>query len=662
MNLSLYLSRITLSIALGLSFFFLYSQSPLDSVKNIIHSSTFPDSLRADNAIRLSDFYIGRDQDSAIYYQNTAKGILEGSNLEALNLELRQSIISLNINVWELDTLVSEFDKLIIDLEKYGDESKVLSTLITESAMYLNRGMYEEGMVPLSKAHKLADRLGNKKQLAKILYNMAASYSNMSMMEASNEKLLEAYQVFMEVDNEPFALVSLNAVANNYNNIDQRDSARHYINLVLEKADSIKYTKLSIGARNTMGAILLSEKEYGKAKDYFTEAYDIAVANANPLTIGNCECNLGRVNYHLENYTEALKNLNSAYSKEVFKKNNLANHFCLKEMALVNKALGNHKQAGIYFEQYVQYQDTVLIKENKTVIAELNQKYEISKKEAALKEQEITIEKTKSQRNVLRTGLALSLLLGTSVIWGIIGRMRRNKKINMQEKKLQKEKISTLEKEKQLLSMSSILEGQEKERIRIAKDLHDGLGGLLTTAKAHFGKIQSEIEKIETLNIFNSANSMIDKAHDEVRRISHNLMPADLRAGGLPIAVRQLVHEMKTVHETPTELELIGFENLRIEENLEMTIYRIIQELLNNIVKYADASHVLIQLSKYESDIQVLVEDDGKGFDIGGAMKSNGLGIQSIITRVDQQKGEIDINTSPGNGTSVSMNFPIPQK
>ena len=208
--------------------------------------------------------------------------------------------------------------------------------------------------------------------------------------------------------------------------------------------------------------------------------------------------------------------------------------------------------------------------------------------------------------------------------------------------------------------MSSLLEGQENERIRIAKDLHDGLGGLLTTVKAHFGKIQSEIEKVENIDIYNTANLMIDKAHDEVRRISHGLMPADLRAGGLPVAVRQLVHELKTVHEMATDFELVGFNGSRLDEKVELASYRIIQELINNLLKYAEAEKVFIQLSKFENEIQIIVEDDGVGFDYEAELKSGkGMGLKSIMSRVTQLNGEMDAVTGKSKGTSVTVNIPL---
>jgi len=152
---------------------------------------------------------------------------------------------------------------------------------------------------------------------------------------------------------------------------------------------------------------------------------------------------------------------------------------------------------------------------------------------------------------------------------------------------------------------------------------------------------------------------MIDKAYDEVRRISHNLMPSDLRAGGLPAAVRQLVHELRTVHEIKTEFELIGFADERLDEKIELSVYRMTQELINNLLKHASASKVFIQISKFEDEVQLVVEDDGKGFNYNDSLLSSGLGLKSILSRVEQLSGQMDVVTAESRGTSVTINIPI---
>jgi len=633
------------------------SQPGLDSIKSMVTDLQYSDSLRADKAGRLGDYYMGRNVDSARHYNQIAIEIATPTEHEELVLNLKLGRIDINRFDWSLDTMDQLYTSLLVEAKEKNYNEILLSGLISHSALFMNKGRSEEGIELLLDAIPIAEELEDYSQLGKTQFNIGAAYSNMGMNEMAIEKLRNAHQSFTTANQIEFSLFTLNSIANCYNNLEQLDSAYQYLDIVLPKVDSLDYTRLQVGARTTYGAMLLSEEKYEEAKAMFDESLPFAEKMGNEMTLGNCRCNLGRANYYLGNYKEALEHLEKAYSYPNFSDNLVATQFCLKEMAMTQNKLGNHKLAAEYFEQYVQYQDTVLIKENKLVVAGLEEKYETSKKDAEIRAQESEINQKTYQRNLLFGGLGLSVLLGSSFIWGLISRRNRDKKITDQEKDLQTQKIQTLEQEKKLLSMSSLLEGQENERIRIAKDLHDGLGGLLTTVKAHFGKIQSEIEKVENLDIYQTANQMIDKAYDEVRRISHNLMPADLRAGGLPVALRQLVHELKTVHETPTDFELIGFGNQRLTEKLELSVYRISQELINNIVKYADATKVFIQLSKFEDEIQIVVEDDGIGFDYEKAVTASGLGLKSILSRVEQLGGNMDIESSTGKGTSVTINL-----
>ncbi len=633
-------------------------QGALDSIKSMVTDLQLSDSLRADKANRLSAYYMGRNVDSARHYNNTALEIATETGEEELVLNIRLGKIDINRFDWSLDTMNMLYESLLGEAREKNYKELLLSGLISHSALFMNKGRSEEGINILLEAVTIAEELEDFSQLGKTQFNIGAAYSNMGMDDLAIEKLHDANRSFIKDGQTEFSLFTLNSIANCFNNLDQQDSAYHYLNIVLPRVDSLDYTRLQVGARATYGAMLLSEKKYQEAKKMFEESLPIAEKMGNEMTIGNCRCNLGRADFYLGNYEEALAHLEKAYSYSIFSDNLIANHYCLKEMAMTQQKLGNHEVANDFFAKYVDYQDTVLIKENKLVVTELEEKYQSTKKEAEIQKQEAEISQKTYQRNVLFGGLGLSLLLGGSFIWGLFSRNRRDKKIAHQAQDLQTQKIKTLEKEKKLLSMSSLLEGQENERIRIAKDLHDGLGGLLTTVKAHFGKIQSEIAKVESLDIYQTANKMIDKAHDEVRRISHNLMPADLRAGGLPVAVRQLVHELRTVHETKTEFELIGFNDERLPEKVELATYRIIQELINNMVKYAEADQAFIQLSKFQAEIQIVVEDDGQGYDYEEALMSDGLGLKSIQSRVDQLGGHMDVESTLGKGTSVTINVP----
>lgn len=222
-------------------------------------------------------------------------------------------------------------------------------------------------------------------------------------------------------------------------------------------------------------------------------------------------------------------------------------------------------------------------------------------------------------------------------------------------KALQSQKIAQLEKENEVANMYSMIEGQEAERKRVAKDLHDGLGSLLSTIKAHFSNLSGEIVNQDKQQVYHRTNEMIDAASDEVRRISHNLMPGALWLGGLKVAIEQLGYELNDSNVFEVHVEIIGC-NEDMDEGQEVFLYRIVQEALNNIVKHADASKVLIQLSETQHEYHLLVEDDGKGFDVSKAHA--GLGLNSIRSRVDHLHGTLDVDSRKNIGTTLTVHLP----
>lgn len=319
---------------------------------------------------------------------------------------------------------------------------------------------------------------------------------------------------------------------------------------------------------------------------------------------------------------------------------------------LAESKLDNPNKAIATVQEYNHLKDSLVEMNNSKHINELNIKYESAKKDAQLAEVAINVNKRTSQRNYAFLFSGLLLTLGY-YFW----RRSRYKQMEIETKnKLQAERITNLENEKKILSLASTLEGQEAERKRIAQDLHDGLGGLLSSVRNHFSLIQDEVIKLDKLNIYDRTNSMIDQACTEVRRISHNLMPAGLQLNGLVDTLSQYCHDIETANNLDVQFEHNDLDGIEIDDSKEIFIYRIIQEAITNVTKHADASNLLVQLALYENEITLIIEDDGKGFDSSILME--GIGLKSIQSRVDHLKGHLDINSVLNTGTTITINIP----
>ena len=234
-------------------------------------------------------------------------------------------------------------------------------------------------------------------------------------------------------------------------------------------------------------------------------------------------------------------------------------------------------------------------------------------------------------------------------------RLKDQKTIASQKEAIQHQEIRELQQENKLLALNSMIEGQEAERLRIAKDLHDSLGGLLSTVKAHFGTIQKEIEQLEKLNITEKTNELIDEACIEVRRISHNMMPHALSISGLEGALEDMTESLNE-EGYQTTLEISGLSE-KIKPTKEVMIYRLLQEVISNIRKHAEAKSILIQVLGHQKELNIIIEDDGKGFNYEKALEKGGLGLKSINSRVQFLDGTIHWDSQIGQGTTITINI-----
>lgn len=205
---------------------------------------------------------------------------------------------------------------------------------------------------------------------------------------------------------------------------------------------------------------------------------------------------------------------------------------------------------------------------------------------------------------------------------------------------------------KQLENLQAMVIGEENERKRVAKDLHDGIGVLLTSVKLRLSNFQ---DKVESKKEFQSSLDQIDNACTEVRRISHNMVPASLTKLGLQEAILDLLDNVSASTDIVIE-EALDYKEGAYDESKEVLIYRVVQELINNSLKYADAHKLSVSISKSKQDYLLTYSDDGKGFD-----KSKikfGLGLRSIASRVNILKGKLSYESAPGEGAIFNITIP----
>ncbi|MEP2772349.1 MAG: PAS domain S-box protein [Fulvivirga sp.] len=206
--------------------------------------------------------------------------------------------------------------------------------------------------------------------------------------------------------------------------------------------------------------------------------------------------------------------------------------------------------------------------------------------------------------------------------------------------------------------IQTIIETEDRERQRIARELHDNLGQKLTTASLNFNALKSDVEDDQLKSKILKGIGYLTQAIDDAREISHNLMPRSMEDFGFVLAVESIVNDINRLSKTKFEF----YHNIKteqIDDHIGIHLYRITQELINNALKYANASNVILQFMQYDDVLIWSIEDDGVGFDKTEIMQKQHFGLDSVRHRVQILSGNIEINSQPGRGTSVTIELPM---
>jgi PAS domain S-box-containing protein len=217
------------------------------------------------------------------------------------------------------------------------------------------------------------------------------------------------------------------------------------------------------------------------------------------------------------------------------------------------------------------------------------------------------------------------------------------------------QKFNSEQQAKEIQLLEAVIEGEEKERSRLARELHDGISGMLVAAKLHFNTLKEKVPQLADIPEYQHGLSLLDTAVIQVRQTSHNLMPEVLLENGL---VKALDRYCSTISNDQLRVNFLALNEIeRYSANFELAIYRITQELINNIIKHAKATRVFVQFSQYNNLLSLTIEDNGIGFSEKSA--DNGMGLKSIRKRVAAMKGNMDLHSTIGQGTSICLEFSI---
>ena len=303
---------------------------------------------------------------------------------------------------------------------------------------------------------------------------------------------------------------------------------------------------------------------------------------------------------------------------------------------------------------------------NNLVVSELNQQLRTAEKEKIIAEQENNIlleqantREVEAKKRQTTTILGSTLLLGSIIAFLVYRNTKRKQRIAEQDRELQIQKTETILKEKEIETINAMVSGQEKERLRLASELHDNLGSTLATVRMQVENLERNLDKVDDPKaLLQKTNALVNEAYTKVRSISHERNSGVLAKDGLLPAIQKLANTVSSNNDLQIEVQDFGLEN-RIANELEITIFRIIQELVTNIIKHAQATEVNISLTQHDNELNIMIEDNGKGFKVGKLKEKDGMGLGSIERRVEHLEGTMEVDSALGRGTSVSIDIPL---
>ncbi|HEY4787186.1 MAG TPA: sensor histidine kinase [Bacteroidales bacterium] len=361
---------------------------------------------------------------------------------------------------------------------------------------------------------------------------------------------------------------------------------------------------------------------------------------------------LGRTYHRLKQYDKSIESYQE--SMDIAKKRNLTGgiQFLYEAMAQTYDDAHDYKNARDYYVKYMTLRDSIYNAEKSKQLFELETKYQSQKKENEI----LRLNLVKKKKDLFIYVLALLIIILSITSSYIIHRVRVGRIIAEQANKINKQKLKELEKNHQLLATQMVLQGEETERSRLARDLHDGLGGLLSGIKLTLANMKGNvIVSSENMELYNKALGLLDSSIIELRRVAHNMMPEALVKFGLKDALDDFCNGLNN-HQINIKFQYFGTDT-RYDSKIEISLYRIAQELINNAMKHAQASELIIQLIFDKKRLHLTVQDNGRGFNINVLKMSKGAGIANIKSRVESLNGRFELTSEPGKGTDVNVEF-----
>ncbi|NRA94329.1 MAG: hypothetical protein HRU26_16955, partial [Psychroserpens sp.] len=610
----------------------IFSQTPeIDSLKNELNNN-HADTTKVSIYLSLSAESIYAQFDKAQTYADSALSY----SLRTNNYMLPQVYNNLGQIAFEnrdQELARSYYDKALEELDRNDNKTARGIVYGNYSATYDNSNEFDKELEYSLKAIEL--NKDDEYELCFLYYNHSVIYEDAGFHDEAIYYLELARNMASrsgEVRVEAYA--TMNLAYDAMDNKKNYDESANYLKRVGEICDETGSAEICHYYYMTLGRLQTYQKLYDKAENSILKSIELAKQRGLTSKITESYMMLGNLEYERGNYNKAA---------QIFEANNIDDfdvvsmwyaNLKYKKRGLLEAELGNYKRSNELLNQYVIYADSIHKFENRNLLTNADRLYKVEKKNKEIAEQQLILNEQElelQERNtqiIYMSGITIFLIVASFLTWLFF----------QQKQKRKNQEIVSLKQEQQIRSLEALINGEEKERSRIAKELHDGVNGDLSAIKHRLSRYQNQ-----TGIDLSEAIKMVDDSCEDVRAISHNLIPPSLENYTLRESLSEYCMNLNETRSEQISFQYVG-DNFRCSKASEVTLFRIVQELLNNSLKHAKANEILVQLTSFEDTLQLTVEDDGIGFDVN-QNQSQGLGLGNIRSRVEYLNGELDIQS-----------------
>lgn len=543
----------------------------------------------------------------------------------------------------EYDSSIEYYKEAVHLFEEIDDTLQVARTYYNIATIYNLKADYERTIEYGLKTIKVFQNLGDANGEGRV-YNLMGIAANVrGDYEQSITYFRQYSKKVTSISDTAEIATSYSNIGSTFQSMKQPDSAIHYLTLAEKLYEQIGGHRNMTDIYQNLGVLYDEAEQPEKSKAYHKKSLELAKSVGNKQREAGGYYNLGKILNTQSRWKEAVANLTQSlriaeeiHDLEILYKSN-------GQMSRAKAGLGLYREAYNFLSVSTMHRDSLFSIEKTKATQELQTKYETEKKEQQIEilNQETAIQQLKlRQRGLLLIGVVVLLSALALVIYFVQNRRKIRAEARLQRQAAQE-----------------VLQAEERERRRIATDLHDGVGQMLSAALLNLNEAHNRSpEGSATKDATEKALALLGESYDEMRSISHQMMPNALLKAGLASSIREFVEKIDSP-KMKAVLDVVGLDE-RLDEQTETILYRIIQEAVNNVVKHAEASKLTIQLTRDKDGIALTIEDNGIGFHTSGISDFSGIGLRNIQSRIAMLNGTVDIDSAPGRGTLLAIHVP----